>query len=226
MASGDGRGAKVVAIDGPAGAGKSTVASGVARALGWRYLDTGALYRSIAFAALARGMDLDDGPALGDLARALDLELRDGRVLVEGRDVSEAIRDSEITEAVSAVAAHPEVRGALLDRQRREAAAGEVVIEGRDIGSKVVPEAGVKVFLTASLEERSRRRAADLGLSPGQAAEVDLEGSIRERDEADAAREASPFRRAPDAVTVDSTERPIDQVMAEIVGLVRERFDG
>jgi CMP/dCMP kinase len=140
--------------------------------------------------------------------------------------VSAAIRHNEITEAVAPVAAHPEVRAALLERQRREAAAGEVVIEGRDIGSKVVPEAGVKVFLTASLEERSRRRAADLGLSPGEAAEVDLESSIRERDEADAAREASPFRRAADAVTVDSTDRPIDQVVAEIVRLVRERLDG
>lgn len=226
IASVDGPGARVIAIDGPAGAGKSTVASGVARALGWRYLDTGALYRSIAYAALARRVGLDDGPALGALARDLDLELRDGRVLVDGRDVSAAIRDNEITEAVSAVAAHPEVRAALLELQRREAAAGEVVIEGRDIGSKVVPEAGVKVFLTASLEERSRRRAADLGLSPGEAAEVDLEGSIRERDEADAGREASPFRRAPDAVTVDSTDRPIDQVVADIVRLVGERLDG
>ena len=225
-ASGDGWGAKVVAIDGPAGAGKSTVASEVARALGWRYLDTGALYRSIAYAALVRRVDLDDGAALGALAGDLDLELREGRVLVEGRDVSSAIRDNEITDAVSAVAAHPEVRAALLERQRREAAAGEVVIEGRDIGSKVVPEAGVKVFLTASLEERSRRRASDLGLSPGEAAEVDLEGSIRERDEADASREASPFRQAPDAVTVDSTDRAIDQVVAEIVRLVEGRFDG
>ena len=226
MPSEDSRGAKVVAIDGPAGAGKSTVATGVARALGWRYLDTGALYRSIALAALARGVELDDGSALGALARGLDLDLKDGRVVMDGRDVSTAIRDTEVTEAVSAVAAHPEVREALLERQRQEAAAGEVVIEGRDIGSKVVPEAGVKVFLTASLEERSRRRAADLGLSPGEAAEACLEESIRDRDEADSSREASPFRRASDAITVDSTDRPIDQVVAEIVRLVEERFGG
>lgn len=215
---------KVVAIDGPAGAGKSTVASGVARSLGWRYLDTGALYRSVALAALGRDVDLSDGVALGTLVRSLDLELSDGRVRVDGRDVTAAIRANEITEAVSTVAAHPEVRAALLERQRREAASGDVVIEGRDIGSRVVPEAGVKVFLTASLEERARRRAADLGLSPTDAERVDLEGSIRDRDEADSNRESSPFRRSPDAETVDSTGRPIDEVVAEIVRLARERF--
>ncbi len=217
---------KVVAIDGPAGAGKSTVASGVARALGWRYLDTGALYRSVALAALGRDADLADGVALGQLVRSLDLELSDGRVRVDGRDVTEAIRAHEITEAVSTVAAHPEVRAALLERQRQAAASGEAVIEGRDIGSRVVPEAGVKVFLTASLEERARRRAADLDLSPEDAERVDLEGSIRDRDVADSTREASPFRRSPDAEIVDSTGRPIDEVVAEIVRLVQERFRG
>ncbi|MDQ3619578.1 MAG: (d)CMP kinase [Actinomycetota bacterium] len=217
---------KVVAIDGPAGAGKSTVASGVARALGWRYLDTGALYRSVALAALGRDVDLADGAALGRLVRSLDLDLSDGRVRVDGRDVTEAIRAHEITEAVSTVAAHPEVRAALLERQRHEAESGEVVIEGRDIGSRVVPGAGVKVWLTASLEERARRRAADLDLSPEDAQRVGLEGSIRDRDEADSNREASPFRRSPDAATVDSTGRPIDEVVAEIVRLARERFHG
>ena len=215
---------RVVAIDGPAGAGKSTVASDVARALGWRYLDTGALYRSVALAALDRGVDLADGVALGRLVRSLDLDLSDGRVRVDGRDVTEAIRAHEITDAVSTVAAHPDVRAALLERQRHEAESGDVVIEGRDIGSRVVPEAGVKVYLTASLEERARRRAADLDLSPEDARRVDLQGSIRDRDEADSNREASPFRRSSDAATVDSTGRPIDEVVAEIVGLARERF--
>lgn len=149
------RAMKIVAIDGPAGAGKSTVAVGVARSLGWRYLDTGALYRSVALAALGRNMDLADGVALGRLVRSLDLDLSDGLVRVDGHDVTAAIRAHEITNAVSAVSAHPEVRAALLEHQRQEAAAGEVVIEGRDIGSRVVPEAGVKVFLTASLEGKS-----------------------------------------------------------------------
>ena len=153
----------VIAIDGPAGAGKSTVARGVAEALGFTYLDSGAMYRCVALAALERGVELDDGEALGELARGLELELDGGSVRLDGRDVSEAIREPEVSAAASRVSVHPAVREAMVARQRELIDSGRYVAEGRDIGTVVSPDAPLKVFLTASESERARRRAAETG---------------------------------------------------------------
>lgn len=208
----------VVAIDGPAGAGKSTVARRVAAALGYAYLDTGAMYRAVALAALEKDMDLADGPALGALAQALTIEATQRGVLLDGRDVSERIRAADVTELVSAVAAHPEVRGALVAQQRHAASVADVVMEGRDIGSAVVPEAEVKIFLTASLEERARRRFEE---SSGAEDLESIRRSIADRDAADAARAASPLVKAQGAVEVDTTGLTVDEVVAAIVAIAQ-----
>jgi cytidylate kinase len=210
-----------VAIDGPAGAGKSTVARLVADALGFEYLDTGAMYRAVALAALQRGVDPSDGAALGRLAASLDLDVGE-RVTLDGRDVTAAIRTEEVSRAVSEIAAHPEVRESLAARQRTFAGAHDVVMEGRDIGTSVTPRAEVKVFLTASAEERARRRGCQLGLARDSAALEEVRRAIQERDRSDAGRAASPFARAPDALIVDSTGRSARDVAREIVARVRE----
>ena len=207
----------VVAIDGPAGAGKSTVARAVARALQWRYLDTGALYRVVALAALERGLELDDGEALGKLARELAIDVDGSRALVGGRDVTKEIRAPKVSAAVSGVSARPEVRSALIDLQRRASETSDVVIEGRDIGTTVVPDADVKIFLTATLDERARRRCAELMDDCDEKDLASVRADLAARDEADAAREASPLRRAADAVEIDSTGKTIDDVVHEIV---------
>jgi cytidylate kinase len=185
----------LVAIDGPAGAGKSTVARAAADALGFTYLDSGAMYRAV---ALASPRD----PA------SLHIAFAHGRVLLDGEDVSEAIRTPEISQAASRVAADPAVRAALVEQQRALLAGGDWVAEGRDIGTVVAPGAEVKVWLTASLEERARRRG-------------EAEGDVRERDERDAGREHSPMVAAPDAVGIDTTGLTVDDVVARIVALVR-----
>jgi cytidylate kinase len=207
----------VIAIDGPAGAGKSTVARGVAEALGSTYLDSGAMYRCAALAALERGVDLDDGEALGELARGLEIELGDG-VRLDGRDVSEAIRSPEVSAAASRVSVHPQVREAMVERQRRLIASGDYVAEGRDIGTVVSPDAPLKVFLTASEEERARRRAAETG----QSSEAVL-AELRSRDGRDREREHGALRPAGDAVEVDTTGLEVEQVVRRVVELARER---
>ena len=194
----------LIAIDGPAGAGKSTVARAVARALGFEFLDSGAMYRAAALAAL-RG---------GDPTRVV-VELGD-RVLLDGEDVTDAIRSPEVTEMASKVAADPAVREALVELQRRIIAGGDHVAEGRDIGTVVWPQAELKVFLTASPEERARRRAAQLG--------ADMEAILVEqrlRDLRDSTREHSPLQPAPDAVEIDTTGLDFDQVVERIVERVR-----
>ena len=213
----------VVAIDGPAGSGKSTVARGVAAALGLHTLDTGAMYRAVTLAALDSGVDLADGPALARLADALRIDVDDDRALLDGRDVSTAIRGPEVTAAVSRVSAHPEVRAVLVDRQRAWAGAhGGGVVEGRDIGTVVFPDAAVKVFVTASDAERARRRGLD---EQAAARPVDLD-ALREamaaRDDADASlgRALRPEDAAPDALVIDSTDRRVEDVVAEIVARV------
>jgi cytidylate kinase len=191
----------IVAIDGPAGAGKSTVARATARALGFQYLDTGAMYRAAGLA---------DDPV------AAQIRLEDGRVWLDGRDVTGEIRTPEASERASVVAARPEVRAALVTQQRSVMAVGDWVAEGRDIGTVVAPDAEVKVFLTASAEERARRRAAELGL--------DAQAVLREqalRDERDRTRETSPLMPAPGAVELDTTGLTIDQVVARIAELAR-----
>ncbi len=199
----------VIAIDGPAGAGKSTVARAVADRLGYTYLDTGAMYRSVALAALHRGQD----PAA--VAPTLRIEPTAERVLLDGRDVTDAIRTPAVSEAASQAAAEPAVRAAMVAEQRRLLHDGNWVAEGRDIGTVVVPDAGLKVFLTADPAERARRRAAEIG--------ADVQTVLAEqaiRDERDATRADSPLLAADDAVTVDTTGLTIDEVVDRIVGLL------
>jgi cytidylate kinase len=199
----------VVAIDGPAGAGKSTVARAVAAALGFTYLDTGAMYRSVALAAAERGAE----PA--SVAGSLTIEPQGERILLDGRDVTDEIRTPELSEAASRAAADPEVRRAVVEAQRRLLASGDWVAEGRDIGTVVAPDAEVKVFLTADAEERARRRAAELGLDP---ARVLAEQAIR--DERDRTREHSPLEPARGAVVLDSTGMSFEAVVQQIAELV------
>lgn len=208
----------VIAIDGPAGAGKSSVARAVARALGYTYLDSGAMYRCVALAGIERGSDLDDGGAMGEVARSLQIGLDDDRVAIDGRDVSAEIRAPETTEASSRVSVHPQVREAMVSRQRQMIAAGRFVAEGRDIGTVVSPGAPLKVFLTASEGERARRRAAQTGEDPAAVLEAQ-----RERDERDETRKHGALRAAPDAVEVDTTGLSLDEVVARVVALARER---
>jgi CMP/dCMP kinase len=200
----------VVAIDGPAGAGKSTVARRAAEALGFTFLDSGAMYRSVALAALRRGADA------AALAGGLRIDVGD-RVLLDGEDVTTAIRAPEVSEAASQAAADPVVREAMVAQQRRLLEHGDWVVEGRDIGSVVAPDADVKVFLTADPRERAARRAAELGVDPET---VLAEQTIR--DQRDAAREHSPLRPAPGAVIIDTTGLDVDAVVRRIVELVRE----
>jgi cytidylate kinase len=199
-----------VAIDGPAGAGKSTVARAVAEELGFTYLDTGAMYRAVALAASERGAD----PA--GVADGLKIKAQGGRIAIDGRDVTDAIRTPEISEEASRAAADPDVRRAVVELQRRILADGDWVAEGRDIGTVVAPDAEVKVFLTADPEERARRRAAELGLDP---ARVLAEQTIR--DERDSSRAHSPLAPAPDAVVLDTTPMTLPEVVDRIALLVR-----
>jgi cytidylate kinase len=208
----------VIAIDGPAGAGKSTVARAVAGELGLTYLDSGAMYRSVALAALREAADPDDPESLGALARRSRIELDGAAVSLDGEDVSEAIRSPQVTAAASRVSVHPQVREAMVARQRELISSGGYVAEGRDIGTVVSPESPLKVFLTASPGERARRRAAESGERASEVLDA-----IRARDDRDIGREHGALRAAEDAVEIDTTGRTIEQVVAEIAGLARER---
>jgi cytidylate kinase len=200
----------IVAIDGPAGAGKSSVARGVAEALGFTYLNSGSMYRAVGL------LTLRDGGAASEHARGLDLELGE-RALLAGEDVTEALRTPDVTEAAARVATNQLVREALVDKQRELLSAGDWVVEGRDIGTVVAPEAALKVFLTASPQERARRRAAELG--------TDVDTVLRDqtlRDASDQSREHSPLQKAPDAIELDTTGRSVGDVVQQIVELVRQ----
>lgn len=208
----------VIAIDGPAGAGKSTVARGVAAALGLTYLDSGAMYRSVALATLRAGADPHDPDAVTAIARGAEIGLAGPAVLLDGEDVSVAIRTPEVTEAASVVAAHPGVREAMVARQRAMIDAGDYVAEGRDIGTVVSPESPLKVFLVASDEVRAARRAAQTGEPVGTVLVAQIERDRRDRD-----REHGALRAADDAVSVDTSDLAVDQVVERIVALARER---
>lgn len=208
----------VIAIDGPAAAGKSTVARGVAASLGLTYLDSGAMYRCVALAALRSGAELSNGPALGRLAHGLEITLSGDEVELDGENLTEAIRAPAVGEAASRVATHPQVREAMVERQRALIANGTYVAEGRDIGTVVSPDAALKVFLTASVEERARRRAAETGESLDE-----VIGAQRERDRRDREREHGALRPAGDAVVLDTTGLSVDEVVERVVEMARER---
>jgi CMP/dCMP kinase len=208
----------VIAIDGPAGAGKSTVARALAAELGATYLDSGAMYRCVALAALRDGADLDDGPALGRIAGDLEISMRGPEVMLGGERVTDDIRAREVTAAASRVSVHPEVRAAMVERQRSLVSTGDWVAEGRDIGTVVVPDAPLKVFLTATASERARRRAAETG---EHAAEV-LEAQT-ERDRRDSSREHGALRPADDAVELDTTGLSIEEIVKRIAELAATR---
>lgn len=201
---------KVIAIDGPAGSGKSTVARAVADALGWTFLDTGAMYRALTLEALTSGVDVTDEEAMGQLAARATITTLP-HVVVNGRIVDDEIRSEPVNVAVSIVAANPVVRRSMVARQREIARAQDVgtVVEGRDITTVVFPNATLKVFLTASLEERSRRRGDEGG------------DSVQRRDLADSTRETSPLRQAPDALVLDTTGRRVEDVVEEIVACLK-----
>ena len=217
----------VIAIDGPAGAGKSTVSRRLAQELGLRYVDTGAMYRVVGVLADERGIALDDGAALAALCDGLDLrfeESSDGmRVIADGRDLSRAIRTASAGQLASKVSVLPAVRARLVARQRAMAAGGGVVMEGRDIGTVVLPDAAVKVYLVAGAAERARRRCAEL-VARGEAADVaQVTREIEERDRRDESRAASPLKPAGDALLVDTSSDSVEAVVARVRALVAAR---
>lgn len=218
-----------IAIDGPAGAGKSTLARALARELGYLYVDTGAIYRTVALRAREAGADPSDPEQVAPLLEDLDLRMDYGgdgvqRMYLSGRDVTETIRENEISALASQVAALPAVREFLLEFQRKQAREHDVVMDGRDIGTVVLPQAGVKIFLTAAPEARARRRTAEL-LQRGQDADFDeILREIRQRDEQDENRPVAPLRQAEDAVLLDTTDLDLKGSLEALLTLVRERL--
>lgn len=212
----------VISIDGPSGAGKTTTARGVAAALGLRHLDTGSMYRAVTLEALERGLDPGDAAAVADLARSLSIDIApDGRVTVNGNDVTEAIRTPEVTGAVSEVSAHPAVRDVLVGMQRRLAAGGGAVMEGRDIGSVVLPSADVKIYLDATSRVRAERRSAELAAAGVTRSVDDVQSELERRDAQDSARASSPLMRPVGSWRVDTSALGIDEQISEIVAIAR-----
>jgi CMP/dCMP kinase len=211
----------LIAIDGPSGAGKGTVARAVAESLQCRHVDTGAMYRAVAWRAVDRGVDLDDEAAVAEVARSAALQAEQGRVVIDGHDVTRAIRTPEMDAAAARVARLPTVREALVLRQRGYAAAGDLVMEGRDIGTVVLPQADVKVYLDASADERARRRAGDQAHANNGGDVSAIANALTQRDHSDRSRMVSPLTQAADATYIDTTGLPIDDVVAQVLALVR-----
>ena len=217
----------IIAIDGPAGSGKSTIAQAVAARLDLTYLDTGAMYRAVTLLALEKGVSLDDDDALGALALDMDIELSTGqggapRVCVNGRDVTERIREQSVSQKVSFVAAHRKVRHALTVRQRKTAEAGNLVLEGRDTGTVVCPTADVKIYLTASVEVRAERRKRQLEEQGICISAKTLQRELLLRDSYDSGRTLAPLKKARDAIEIDTTDMTIGEVVEAIEGVVAD----
>ena len=211
----------IIAIDGPSGAGKGTVARAVAARLGYRHVDTGAMYRAVAWKALHEGVDITNEPAVTAVGERATFDLEGGRVVVDGHDVARAIRTPAIDAAAAAVARLPRVREVLVRRQREMGERGGIVMEGRDIGTVVFPDAHLKIYLTASPEERARRRATDPAHAASQTAVLaEIATALAERDKSDSTRAISPLAQASDALAIDTTSMPIDQVVETILNLV------
>ena len=216
----------IIAIDGPSGAGKGTVARAVSQALGYRHIDTGAMYRAVGWKALRDGVALEDEPAVATLAEAASLVVEGGVVAIDGHDVTGAIRTPEMDKTAAAVARLPRVRAALVARQRAIGAEGGVVMEGRDIGTVVFPGAHLKIYLDASASERARRRANDSTHSGSHAGQAAVAAALEARDRSDTTRTASPLTVASDAQVIDTTDMPIDTVVRPVLDLVDQRRGG
>ncbi|HUA59090.1 MAG TPA: (d)CMP kinase [Verrucomicrobiae bacterium] len=213
----------VIAIDGPAGAGKSTIARRLAGRLGFTYIDTGAMYRAVALWAIRQGVDLGDMHRLEQLALAAEIELSPGRIRLNGEDVTDAIRTQQVADGASRASAIPGVRRALVAKQRSIGERTSVVMEGRDIGTVVFPKAEVKIYLDADPRERVRRRLRDIRATGGDIAEAQLAAQMKERDQRDSTRSDAPLTQAPDAVYLDSTPLSADEVEEAILRIVRAR---
>jgi cytidylate kinase len=216
----------IIAIDGPSGAGKGTVARAIASNLGYRHVDSGAMYRAVGWKALHDGLALDDETGVMRLAERADIVLNGLMTTIDGEDVSHAIRTPEIDRAAASVARLPGVRAILVARQRDLGAGGGIVMEGRDIGTVVFPDADVKLYLDASAEERARRRAHDPAHHGGPEKVSDVATLLTERDRLDTTRAASPLYAAADAIVVDTTGKKVDEVVADVMLIVRKRMSG
>lgn len=215
----------IIAIDGPSGVGKGTIARAIAAELGYRHVDSGAMYRAVGWQALQRGVPLDREDDLRTIAERSVIDISATQVTIDGADVTRAIRTPEIDKAAAAVARLPRVRAVLVDRQRTMGAAGAIVMEGRDIGTVVFPDADLKLYLDASAEERARRRALDPAHSGGPAKLADVATLLTERDRSDSTRAASPLYAAADAVVIDTTDTPIADVVERVMSLVRATLE-
>jgi len=214
----------IIAIDGPSGAGKGTIARTISQHLGYRHIDTGAMYRAVAWKALRDGLPLDDEARVAQIAQHAAIVVEGGVVAIDGHDVTTAIRTPEMDKAASAVARLPKVRAALVARQRNLGEQGGVVMEGRDIGTVVFPNADIKIYLDASPEERARRRANDSAHTGAQAGHAAVAAAIDARDQSDKTRTASPLMLADDAVHIDTTEMPIIAVVERVMDLVKRKI--